>query len=104
VTHEVVFLTGRPERLRRATVVWLERAGLGEHRLYMRGNGDRRPARQVKRRVLERLAGTRRIAVVVDDDPAVCAELRAAGYVVERADWMERSPALFTAQEVEGRT
>jgi hypothetical protein len=102
--HDVAFLTGRPERLRPATAAWLERVGLGGHALHMRGNDDHRPARLLKRRALDRLARTSTIAVVVDDDPAVCAALAAAGYTVERADWMERTDTLFAAQEREGRT
>jgi hypothetical protein len=39
--HDVVWLTGRPERCRRDTVRWLARNGLPAGELYMRGNGDR---------------------------------------------------------------
>lgn len=102
--HEVVFLTGRPERLRRITQAWLERVGIGGHPVIMRKDDDHRPARQVKRRELDRLSREASIVLVVDDDPAVCAELRQGGYAVERAEWMDRSAALFAAQEHEGRT
>ena len=46
-THEVVFLTGRPESCRRDTLLWLEKHGL-EGELYMRNEQDRRPASMTK--------------------------------------------------------
>jgi phosphoglycolate phosphatase-like HAD superfamily hydrolase len=102
--HDIAFLTGRPERNRRLTERWLHRHGIGGYPLHMRGDDDRRPARQLKRAALARIAPAARIAVVVDDDPAVCAELRAAGYRVEQASWMPRTKALEDAQERAGRT
>lgn len=106
--HEVVFLTGRPDRLRDDTRRWLERHGLGEHRLVMRPRGDRRPAAHVKVALLRDLAAGREVAVVVDDQPAVVAAMADAGYPTLHATWESRSQeddrALRTAQEAEGRT
>lgn len=106
--HEVVFLTGRPSRLRGDTEAWLDRHGLGGHRVVMRPDGERRPAAQVKLRLLSELARGRDVDVVVDDDPVVLAALEDAGFRTIHADWEGRSPegqaALLTAQEVEGRT
>jgi hypothetical protein len=106
--HEVVFLTGRPERLRTVTRDWLARHGIGGHRLVMRPDGDRRPAAQLKLRLLTALARGRDVAVVVDDDPVVVAAVEDAGYRALQATWEARSAeggrALLTAQEVEGRS
>lgn len=106
--HDVVFLTGRPVRYRRATERWLDRHGLGGHRLVMRPGGVRRPAAQVKVELLADLAADRRVAIVVDDDAAVVAAMRAAGHPTLHADWEALDPderrALFDAQEVEGRS
>jgi hypothetical protein len=106
--HEIVFVTGRPDRLREATVEWLEAHGLGQHRLVMRPEGDRRPAAQVKRRLIASLASDRVIGIVVDDDPAVLDALRDAGYPTFAADWerrlLEDEDALRDAQEVTGQT
>jgi hypothetical protein len=106
--HELVFLTGRPERLRDDTSAWLGRHGLDGHRLVMRPEGDRRPAAVVKRSLLDRLARGREVVVVVDDDPDVVATMAEAGYPTLHADWESRSGdddrALRTAQEVEGTT
>jgi hypothetical protein len=102
--HEVVLLTGRPERTRAATEQWLSAQGLPRLRVIMRRDGDRRPARQVKRQLVRRLAAGRAIGAVVDDDPDVCAALEADGWPVFRADWMDRAAPLHEAQERDGRT
>jgi hypothetical protein len=102
--HEVVLLTGRPERTREATEAWLEAQRLPRLRLIMRRERDRRPARQVKRQLLRTLSTGRQVAMVVDDDPDVCDALEADGWPVLRADWMPRDDVLSQAQEGEGRT
>lgn len=101
---EVVYLTGRPERCRRATVEWLAEHGLPEGRIWMRRNDDRRPARRTKLEILRRLARDRAVRVLVDDDEFVCEEAERAGFTVVRARWAAASAALKDAQEREGRT
>ncbi|MFB8244393.1 hypothetical protein ACFC5X_04975 [Streptomyces sp. NPDC055952] len=101
---EIVYLTGRPERCRRDTLDWLAAQGLPEGRLYMRGDSDRRPARFTKLQTLRRLARTREVRVLVDDDELVCEDARRAGFTVLRADWAARSAEMKAAQEREGRT
>lgn len=102
--HDVVYLTGRPDHLRRATEEWLERNGISGTKLLMRRRGDFRPARVTKAEELRRLGRTRTVAVVVDDDPEVCDALRSAGWPVEQATWVPHSRTLRAAQEREGRT
>ncbi|CAL9656314.1 hypothetical protein SUDANB176_06806 [Streptomyces sp. enrichment culture] len=101
---EIVYLTGRPERCRRDTLDWLAARGLPEGSVYMRGNADRRPARRTKLEVLRRLARTRDIRVLVDDDELVCEDARRAGFTVVQARWAAPSGELKAAQEREGRT
>ncbi|BBC38430.1 uncharacterized protein SGFS_097240 [Streptomyces graminofaciens] len=101
---EVMYLTGRPERCRRDTVDWLAAHGLPEGRIWMRRNDDRRPARSTKLEILRRLARTREIRVLVDDDELVCADAERAGFRAVRARWAAESAALKVAQEGEGRT
>ncbi|MER5934717.1 hypothetical protein [Streptomyces sp. NPDC002054] len=101
---EVAYLTGRPERCRRDTLEWLERHGLPEGRVWMRGNADRRPARVTKLEVLSRIARGREVRMLVDDDELVCQAARAAGFTVVLADWAAEAPELQQAQEGEGRT
>jgi hypothetical protein len=101
---EIIYLTGRPERCRRDTLDWLAAHGLPEGRVFMRRNDDRRPARRTKLEILGRLARTREIRVLVDDDELVCDDARRAGFTVVRASWTAPSEALEEAQEREGRT
>lgn len=101
---EVAYLTGRPEWCRRDTEAWLRTHGLPAGTLVMRRNGDHRPARRAKPPLLRELARDRVVAVVVDDDLAVCDAYEKAGWTVLRATWASRSVALEHAQEDEGRT
>ncbi len=106
--HEIVYVTGRPESLRAVTERWLDDLGIGGHELVMRGDGDRRPAAQVKVAVARRLARGRTVAVVVDDDEQVLAAMRRAGFTVFAAEWERRDAsqdiALARAQERDGAT
>lgn len=106
--HDVVYLTGRPERCRRDTEHWLDEHGIGGFPVHMRPSDDRRPAAQVKVQVLASLAADREVALVVDDDELVVEALRRAGWNVRHADWelraKEQQAALLQAQELEGRS
>lgn len=102
--HDVVYVSGRPERCRADTQAWLDAVGLPAGPVRLRAVRDHRPARLVKRDVVDELARTRSIAVVVDDDPQVLETLRAAGYDVLPATWMGELPELQAAQEDDGRT
>ena len=101
---EVVYVTGRPERCRADTLAWLQQHGAPTGRLVMRRLGDHRPARRAKLELLTRLGADRSVAVVVDDDPAVCDAYESAGWTVLRATWADRAPVLEQAQELDGRT
>lgn len=106
--HRIVYVTGRPERLRADTDAWLDRHSIGGHRLEMRGNDDRRPAAQVKLQLVRRLANEATVVVVVDDDADVLATLAGAGFPTFAATWEQRAldeaAALRSAQRSEGRT
>jgi hypothetical protein len=102
--HDVLWLTGRPERNRRLTTAWLTEQGLPTEPLLMRPDRDFRPARLTKRDELRRLRRTREIGVVVDDDPEVVAMLAADGFPTRLADWLPHTATLHSAQESDGRT
>ena len=105
--HDLVWVTGRPARYADVTARWLAACGLPAAPVHHRQDGDRRPADVVKREIVRRLARTRRVVLVIDDDDTVCATLRAAGFTVFQADWAAAaasSPALRRAQHDEGRT
>jgi hypothetical protein len=102
-THDIVWLTGRPEWLRRTTEHWLADYDLPTDELHMRPDGDYRPARVFKLGVLRRLR-PRGIAAFVDDDPEVISAATLAGYPAALADWVPRDADLRDAQERFGRT
>ena len=80
---EVVLLSGRPERTRADTEVWLERHGFIYSRLLLRSDADRRKAAQFKVDIVQRLGAPAQITVIVDDDATVTAALAALGYRTE---------------------
>lgn len=100
----IAYLTGRPERYRAQTLSWLKRWGLPSGRLLMRPDRDRRPAAIFKLEILSELGSSGEVSFLLDDDEAVLAAAREAGYAVRHADWMGREEALRQAQEVSGRT
>jgi hypothetical protein len=103
-SHDIVYLTGRPERTRDDTLAWLRRNCLPAGRLVMRRDGDRRPAVLTKMEAIRRLSTQQRVDLVLDDDPAVVDAISDAGFAVRLADWMPRDDTLTDAQEREGRT
>lgn len=102
--HDIVWLTGRPDRLRTVTTRWLAKHGLPDEPLLMRTDGDFRPARVTKLQLLTELLRERDVAIVVDDDPDVVAALREVGLSVRLADWVPHQKTLHDAQERSGRT
>ena len=106
--HDLAYLTGRPEGLRRVTQRWLTRHGLPVGPLWMRPPGDYRPARVMKLEALRSLGSDQVVEVVIDDDEAVVDALRDAGFAVLQATWAVQSRShsrtLRRAQEEQGRT
>ncbi len=70
--HEIVIVTGRPEKYKARTRAWLERHGVPFSRIFMRADGDRRPDNVAKAEVLRRLRPAD-IAFAIDDRGPVCA-------------------------------
>jgi phosphoglycolate phosphatase-like HAD superfamily hydrolase len=102
--YGIVYLSGRPERLRGVTDRWFRQHGLPAGRLLLRPEGDHRPSSVYKVGVLRELARESTVVVLVDDDARVLAAAREAGFDVLPATWMGEHPALREAQEREGRT
>jgi hypothetical protein len=80
---EIVYLTGRPEKIRRQTIGWLMANGLPNGRLVMREDGDHRPDTQAKLELLEgmKVMGER-VAGVFEDRPAMVRVWRDLGLTV----------------------
>ena len=102
-SHEIVWLTGRPEWLRETTTEWLARNGLPGAEVHLRPNHDHRPAARYKLDVLRRLS-RRHIAAFIDDDSLVIDAAVAAGFPAVLAQWVPRAGALRDAQDRLGRT
>jgi beta-phosphoglucomutase-like phosphatase (HAD superfamily) len=106
--HDLAWITGRPARYADVTARWLRAHRLPEGPVHHRRDADRRPADVVKLHTVRRLAHSRRVVLVVDDDPTVCTALRNAGFGVFQAGWApdddDRWGALHAAQQQDGRT
>jgi beta-phosphoglucomutase-like phosphatase (HAD superfamily) len=85
--YEIVYLSGRPERIREATQRWLTKHDAPAGRLVLRKDHDRRPAPIMKLAVLRKLAKQHSIAIVVDDEPEVCEAFQTAGFQTYQATW-----------------
>ena len=90
--HDLAYLTGRPEGLRRVTRRWLTEHGLPPGPLVMRPAGDYRPARVMKLAALRGLAADREVEIVIDDDHEVVRALEEAGFAVLQASWADPVP------------
>lgn len=101
--HEIVWLTGRPDWLRVTTAQWLHRHDLPTGELFMRPEGDHRPAPTYKAGVLRRLI-PRAIAAFIDDDSEVVDAATELGLPAVLADWVPRGAAMRDAQDRLGLT
>lgn len=80
---EIVYLTGRPERVRRDTLAWLRAQFLPNGRLVMRRDGDHRPDTIAKKELMDSLIEQGlRVAGVFEDRPSVCRVWREMGLTV----------------------
>jgi hypothetical protein len=80
VDHEVVLLSGRPERTRPDTEAWLTGHGIPVARLVLRADADRRRAADFKADLVRSIGSPEDIAVIVDDDASVVDRLSGLGY------------------------
>ena len=79
--RRVIYVTGRPERQRRATLDWLRRHGWPEGPLHMRANNDFRTDDVVKEEILDRelKLTPADVLCVLDDRDRVVAMWRRTG-------------------------
>jgi hypothetical protein len=75
---DLVYLSGRPERLRAVTIDWCRRFDVPEGRLLLRPDRDRSPATDLKLRLLRQLTTAHRVVFFVDDDTEVVDAVRRA--------------------------
>jgi len=80
---KIIYLTGRPERVREKTHRWLAVNGLPDGELIMREDGDHRPDTIAKRELLEKIiADGGSVAAVFEDRPSVVRTWREMGLTV----------------------
>lgn len=79
-SHEVVLVSGRPERTRADTVSWLVRNGFGERRLVLRADDDWRVAAVAKLELVRSVGPPADVALIIDDDASVVEALSGQGY------------------------
>lgn len=81
--NEVIYCTGRPERVREHTMRWIQDNGLPYGLLVMRRDGDHRPDTIAKKEIMAELQGYGyRIAGVFEDRPSVVRVWREMGLTV----------------------
>jgi hypothetical protein len=104
VEQDLVWLTGRPQRLRRLTIAWLRANGLRAATVHMRPSRDFRKAARFKLDVVEQIAARSTVGIVVDDDPLVVETLRGAGFSARLVSFVPREDSLDAAQEHDGKS
>ncbi|MDA9913026.1 hypothetical protein N9D66_01040 [Candidatus Nanopelagicales bacterium] len=104
----IVYVSGRPERLRTVTLDWFARYDLPSAPMQLRPMGDFRPAPDWKLEVYQQIATEFDVRLIVDDDVRVVKTLTDAGFPVRFADWYQPPDSdrsrLTEAQDTEGRT
>jgi phosphoglycolate phosphatase-like HAD superfamily hydrolase len=75
---QLVYLSGRPERLRAVTIDWCRQHAVPEGQLLLRPDRDRSPATDLKLRLLRQLTAAHPIVFFVDDDTEVVDAVRQA--------------------------
>ncbi len=74
--RDIIFLTGRPERVRRQTNEWLvDKLGAAGCSLYMRKDGDHRPDYEVKREIYEQKIKDKYQILGVFEDRQQCVDM-----------------------------
>lgn len=66
-SYHIVFVSGRSDRVREATLTWLALRGLTGD-IYMRKDGDHRPDHVVKHELLDQIKGDGYLPVMAFDD------------------------------------
>jgi hypothetical protein len=83
-THDIVILTGRPEKYRPQTESWLKKHKVNPVEVLMRCSGDSRPDFEAKGALMRDLLERRTVVMALDDRAPVCDSYRELGvYVVQ---------------------
>lgn len=77
--HDIVILTGRPEKYRPQTESWLKEHKVKPVEVLMRRTGDTRPDFEAKSELMRDLLDRRKVRMALDDREPVCAQYAALG-------------------------
>lgn len=91
--YQIALVTGRPEKTKAATKLWLGRECVPYDALYMRPDGDTRADYIVKEEILDKmLAAGHEVQMVIDDRQTVVDMWRRRGLVcLQCATWNDRA-------------
>lgn len=78
-THDIVILTGRPEKYRPQTESWLKKYKVTPVEVLMRRSGDSRPDFEAKGALMRDLLERRAVIMALDDREPVCQQYTALG-------------------------
>jgi len=78
-THDIVILTGRPEKYRPQTESWLKQHKVTPVEVLMRRSGDSRPDFEAKGALMRDLLERRDVVMALDDRVPVCEQYTALG-------------------------
>jgi hypothetical protein len=87
--YDIVFVTGREDSCRAATVDWIEEHILLTFDLFMRPTGDRRPDTVVKKEIYDQHLKDMTITGVLEDRPRVVQMWRDLGLMCLQAEWKD---------------
>jgi len=77
--HDIVILTGRPDKYRPQTEAWIKQHRVPAVEVLMRRAGDTRPDFQAKADLMRELLKRREVVLALDDREPVCDEYRKLG-------------------------
>jgi len=83
--HRIILLTGRPEKYRHITQIWLDNHGIPFEKMIMRPDGNREDDTTLKLKLIDEyfLLGERKQIKIIFEDRQRCVDsMRAAGYKV----------------------
>lgn len=88
---EIIFVSGRPEKTRTATLEWMKDEGIWLNPvLFMRNDNDRRQDTLVKSEILDEIQTTYEVIGVIDDRPSVVKMWRERGLTCYQCrEWNE---------------
>ena len=84
--NEIIFITGRPERYRYSTNLWLKEIFSFSYDLFMRKNGDKRNKLIIKKEIFQNHLEKMNIILCIDNDEDLLLQWRELGLLTKHPD------------------